>query len=153
MCSTRNVEMVRSLGADHVVDYTQEDFTKAGQKYDLILDNVGNRSLSDNRRVMSSKGIYVGVGGGGPEAGGVIGPLAGPMKAALYSPFVSQQFLSFYATVNTEDLAVLKQMLEARKVTPVIDRAYPLSEVPAAIRYLEEGHARGKVVITVKQDD
>ena len=153
VCSTRNLDMVRSLGADHVIDYTKEDFTQGMQKYDLILDNVGNGSLSAYRRVMSPKGIFVGVGGGGPDAGALIGPLAGPIKGALYSPFVSQKFLSFLATVNTRDLTILKEMLETKKVTPVIDRAYPLSEVPAAIRYLEEGHARGKVVISVKQDD
>ena len=153
VCSTRNLDMVRSLGADHVIDYTKEDFTQGTQKYDLILDNVGNGSLSAYRRVMSPKGIFVGVGGGGPDAGGLIGPLAGPIKGALYSPFVSQKFLSFLATVNTQDLTILKEMLETRKVTPVIDRTYQLSEVPTAIRYLEEGHARGKVVITVKRDD
>ena len=153
VCSTRNLDMVRSLGADHVIDYTKEDFTQGTQKYDLILDNVGIGSLSSYRHVMTPKGIFVGIGGGGPDAGSVIGPLARPLKAVVYSLFVSQKFPSMFATVNTADLTILKELLETKKITPVIDRTYPLSEVPAAIRYLEEGHARGKVVITVKQDD
>ncbi len=150
VCSTRNVDMVRSIGADHVIDYTQEDFTQSGQRYDLIFDCVGNRSLSACRRVMSSRGICVVVGG--PD-GRWIGPLALFLKALLLSPFVSQNLVMFLASINKKDLVVLKELIEAKKVTPVIDRYYTLSEVPEAIRYLEEGHARGKVLITLEHNN
>jgi NADPH:quinone reductase-like Zn-dependent oxidoreductase len=150
VCSTRNMEMVRSLGADHVIDYTKEDFTAGAQTYDLILDNVGNHPLSAYRRVMNRDGTLVMVGGGGPDEGNWIGPMAGPLKAMVYSPFVSQKFVMVLATINKDDLTALKSLLESKKITPVIDRTYPLSEVPAAIRYLEAGHARGKVIITVE---
>jgi NADPH:quinone reductase-like Zn-dependent oxidoreductase len=150
VCSTRNVDLVRSLGADHVIDYTKDDFTVGGQRYDLIFDTVGNRSLSEVRRVMVPKGIYVGIGGGGPDAGSWIGPMARPVKMLLYSPFVSQEFGTFLAKITKEDLAILKGLMETGKVTPVIDRTYPLNETADAIRYLEEGHARGKVIVTVK---
>ncbi len=150
VCSTRNVDMVRSLGADHVIDYTKEDFTKGEQRYDVILDNVTNRSLLECRRVLAPKGKYVMIGGGGPNEQGVIGPLANPIKAMLLSPFVSQEMGMMMADTNQKDLTVLADLMQSGKVTPVIDRRYKLSEVPAAIRYLEEGHARGKVVITVQ---
>src|SRR6266852_448076 len=150
VCSTRNVDMVRSLGADHVIDYTKEDFTKGEQRYDVILDNVTNRSLLECRRVLTPKGKYVMIGGGGPNEQGVIGPLANPIKAMLLSPFVSQEMGMMMADTNQKDLTVLADLMQSGKVTPVIDRRYKLSEVPAAIRYLEEGHARGKVVITVE---
>jgi len=150
VCSTRNVDMVRSLGADHVIDYTKEDFTKGEQRYDVILDNVTNRSLLECRRVLAPKGKYVMIGGGGPNEQGVIGPLANPIKAMLLSPFVSQEMGMMMADTNQKDLTVLADLMQSGKVTPVIDRRYKLSEVPAAIRYLEEGHARGKVVITVE---
>jgi NADPH:quinone reductase-like Zn-dependent oxidoreductase len=148
VCSTRNVAMVRSIGADHVIDYTQEDFTKGGQRYDLILDNVGSHSLLEYRHALNPKGIFVIVGG--PTNGQWIGPLAIPIKALMLSPFVSQKFLPFLAELNKGDLTTLSDLMQAGKVTPVIDRRYQLSEVPAAIRYLEEGHARGKVVISVE---
>ena len=148
VCSTRNVTMVRSIGADHVIDYTQEDFTTAGQRYDLILDTVGNHSLLEYRRVLNPKGIFVIVGG--PNNGQWIGPLVTPIKALMLSPFVSQKFVPFLAELNKEDLTVMRDLMQAGKVTPVIDRRYKLSEVPAAIRYLEEGHARGKVVISLE---
>ena len=147
VCSTRNVDMVRSIGADHVVDYTQEDFTRNGQRYDLILDSVGNYSLSAFRRALTAKGTLVMVGG--PDKGRWIGPMAGMLKVVVLSRFVSQKLLPFLAKRSHEDLVFLKDLLETGKVTPVIDRRYPLSEVPQAIRYLEEGHARGKVVITI----
>lgn len=147
VCSTRNVDLVRSLGADHIIDYTQEDFTKTGHRYDLILDNVVNRSLSDYRRVLVSDGILVVLGG---EKGRWLGPLASVLKAMLASPFVSQKLVSFIAKITKEDLVALTALIEAGKVTPVIDRRYLLSEVPEAIRYLETGHARGKVVITLE---
>jgi NADPH:quinone reductase-like Zn-dependent oxidoreductase len=153
VCSTRNLEMVRSLGADHVVDYTRDDFTQSAERFDLILDNVGNHSLLAFRRVMNPKGIYVLIGGGGPDDGRWIGPMARPVKALFLSPFVSQEFVMLLASINKDDLAVMKELMETKKVTPVIDRTYTLSEVPDAIRYLEKGRARGKVIITVDHDD
>ena len=153
VCSTRNVELVRSLGADHVIDYTKEDFTQGAMQYDLILDNVGNHPLLAVRRAMSPDGNYVLIGGGGPDAGKWIGPMLGPIKGLLLSPFVSQQFGMLLAEINKDDLAVMGDMMEAKKVTPVIDRTYPLNEVPDAIRYLETGRARGKVIIRMEPDD
>src|SRR5947199_6092406 len=150
VCSTRNVDLVRSLGADHVMDYTKEDFTKTGQRYDVILDNVGNQPLLSFRRVLIPKGKYVMIGGGGPNDQGLIGPLFRPIKAMLLSPFVSQEMGMFMADTNQRDLAVLADLMQSGKVKPVIDRNYKLSEVPAAIAYLEQGHARGKVVINVE---
>jgi NADPH:quinone reductase-like Zn-dependent oxidoreductase len=148
--STRNLQMVRAIGADHVIDYTQEDFTQGDQRYDVILDNVGNRPLLDIRRVLNPKGKYVLIGGGGPDAGPWIGPLIGPIKALVLSWFVSQDMGMMMAEVNQEDLAILSELLQAGKVTPVIDRSFKLSETADAIRYLEEGHARGKVVISLE---
>src|SRR5205809_3561368 len=150
VCSTRNVDLVRSLGADHVIDYTKEDFTKSGQRYDVILDNVGTQPLVSFRRVLIPKGKYVMIGGGGPSDQGLIGPLFRPIQAMLLSPFVSQEMGMFIADTNQKDLAVLVDLMQSGKVKPVIDRTYKLSEVPAAIAYLEQGHARGKVVITVE---
>jgi NADPH:quinone reductase-like Zn-dependent oxidoreductase len=147
VCSTRNVAMVRSIGADHVIDYTKEDFTEGAQRYDLILDNVGNRSLLENRRVLKPKGKYIMVGG---PSGRWIDPLPRALDAFLLSRFVSQDMTMFLAELNKEDLTILRDLMQAGKVTPVIDRRYPLSEVPEAIRYLEAGHARGKVVVTVE---
>jgi NADPH:quinone reductase-like Zn-dependent oxidoreductase len=147
VCSTRNVEMVRSLGADHVSDYTQEDFAQSGQKYDLIFQLAGTRSPSDCRRALTSKGTLVLSSG---ESGGRwIGPVDRIVKAVVLSPFVSQKLGTFVAKANREDLQFVKELIEAGKLTPVIDRTYSLSEVPEAIRYLEGGHARGKVVVTV----
>jgi NADPH:quinone reductase-like Zn-dependent oxidoreductase len=150
VCSTRNVDLVRSLGADQVIDYTKEDFTKGAQRYDVILDNVANHSLLECRRVLKPNGIYVLIGGGGPNEQGLIGPLANPVKAMLLSPFVSQKMGMMMAEPRQKDLTILGDLMQAGKVKPVIDRTYKLSEVPEAIRYLEEGHARGKVVITVE---
>ena len=150
VCSTRNLELVRSLGADHVIDYTKEDFTKAAEPYDVIIDNVGNRPLLDCRRVLKPKGKFVLIGGGGPEAGSWIGPLAGPVKALVLSRFVSQDMGMFLADANKADLTILADLIQSGKVTPVIDRSYPLGEAPEAIRYLEQGHARGKVVIAME---
>jgi NADPH:quinone reductase-like Zn-dependent oxidoreductase len=147
VCSTRNVEMVRSIGADHVIDYTQEDYTKSGQRYDLIIDNVGNHSLLANRRVLNPNGNFVIVGG---SKGDWLGPLMGPIKALMLSPFVGQEFVFLMAELHNVDLAILGDLMQAGKVTPVIDRRYQLSEVPAAIRYSEEGHARGKIVIDLE---
>jgi NADPH:quinone reductase-like Zn-dependent oxidoreductase len=144
--------MVRSLGADHVIDYTKEDFAASAHRYDLILDNVGNRSMAEFRRVMSPEGIYVLVGGGGPDDGRWIGPMGSWVKAPILSAFVSQELVVLLAEINRNDLNVLKELMETKKVIPVIDRTYTLSETPAAIRYLEKGRARGKVVINVEHD-
>jgi len=144
VCSTRNVDMVRSIGADHVLDYTREDYTKSGQRYDLIIDNVGNHSLLANRRVLNPDGIFVIVGGSG---GDWLGPLMRPISALMLSPFVGQEFGMLLAQMRQDDLATLGDLMRSGKMTPVIDRRYSLSEVPAAIQYSEEGHARGKIVI------
>jgi NADPH:quinone reductase-like Zn-dependent oxidoreductase len=148
VCSTRNVDLVRSIGADHVIDYTKEDFTKSDQRYDVMYDTVGNRSLLECRRVLTPKGKAVMIGGGGPGDQGLIGPLVGPIKLLMLSPFVSQEMGTFLAELNQKDLTFLADLMESGKVTPVIDKRYKLSELPQAIEYLEQGHARGKVVIT-----
>jgi len=145
VCSTRNVDLVRSIGADQVIDYTQEDFTKSGRRYDLILD-TGDRSLSDCRRALTSKGTMVVIGG---SAGRWINGLGRANKARVLSPFVSQRLLQFLTKWSKRDLHVVKDLIEAGNVTPVIDRTYPLSEASEAMRYLEAGHARGKIVIRV----
>ena len=151
VCSTRNLEMVRSLGADHVIDYTKEDFAKGDQHYDVILDNVGNHSLSEYRRLLTPNGIYVLIGGGGASEQGFLGGLAKALDAAVYSKFVKQKMGMMMADPSTKDLTLLADMMQSGKIKPVIDRTYKsLSEVPDAIRYVEEGHARGKVVITVE---
>jgi NADPH:quinone reductase-like Zn-dependent oxidoreductase len=147
VCSTRNVDMVRSIGADRVVDYTSDDFTRSGERYDLIVDNVGNRSLSDLRRVMTPKGTLVIVGGG--AEGRWLGPLLLPLRAMALSRFVGQRLLPLLAKVTKADLLFLGDLLAAGKLTPVIDRTYSLAETPEALRYLEAGHAQGKVVITI----
>ena len=147
VCSTTKLELVRSLGADEVIDYTRDDFAAAGQRYDLILDIAGNRSVSHLRRALASQGTLVIVGGEG--GGRWFGGIDRQLRASMLSPFVSQKLGTFVAKANAEDLVVLKEFIEAGKVTPVIDKEYPLSEVPSAIRHLKEGHARGKVVITV----
>ena len=147
VCSTRNVELVRSLGADHVIDYTREDFTQLPEHYDVIFDNVGNHPLLEYRKVMKPHGIFVIVGG--PANGNWIGPLSVPLKGLMLSPFVGQKFEPFLAELNHKDLQLLADLMQAGKVTAVIDRRFPLSEVPSAISYLEAGHARGKVVIDI----
>ena len=147
VCSTRNVDMVRSIGADRVIDYTEQDFTRSGQHYDLFLDNVGNHSLSACRRVLNPQGIYVMVGGAG---GRWIGPLPRMVKALVLSRFVAQKLVMFLTQRSKEDLTMVRDFMADGKVTPVIDKCYGLSEVPEAIRYLEAGHARGKVVISVE---
>jgi NADPH:quinone reductase-like Zn-dependent oxidoreductase len=148
--STQNVELVQSLGADHVVDYKREDYTRGGEQYDLILDNVANRPLLENRQVLKPDGKYIIIGGGGPDAGPWVGPFAAPVKALVLSRFVSQDMGLFMAQLNQADLTVLSDLMQAGKVTPVVDRHYPLSEIAAAIEYLERGHARGKIVIDVE---
>lgn len=146
VCSTRNVEMVASLGASRVVDYTREDFAQGEARYDVVLDCIGDRSLSEYRRVMNARGVHVGVGG----SGGTLRVLVGFLTATVVSWFVSQRFVSFVAAIRVEDLDVLAEMLRNGKVTPAIDRLYPLEQAAEAIRYLETGHARGKVVVTMR---
>jgi NADPH:quinone reductase-like Zn-dependent oxidoreductase len=147
VCSTRNVEMVRSIGADRAIDYTKEDFTKGGPSYDVIFDLVANHSLSACRRVLHPKGIYIVAGGLGAS---IIDILTLVIRTRVLSPFVSQKFIMLLAKSNQDDLKLMRQLMEAGKVTPVIDRCYQLSEVSNAIRYLEEKHAQGKIVITVQ---
>src|ERR671919_104087 len=147
VCSTQKVEMVRSIGADHVIDYTQEDFAEGDQRYDVILDIGGNSSLTRLRRALASQGTLVIVGGEG--GGRWLGGTDRQLRAMMLSPFVGQKLGTFVNKENHEDLIVLGELIESGKITPVIDRIYPLSEVPEAMRYLEAGHARGKVVITV----
>jgi NADPH:quinone reductase-like Zn-dependent oxidoreductase len=147
VCSTSNVEMVRSLGADHVIDYTVEDFTRSGRKYDLIFQLAGTLSPSECRSALTPKGTLV--LSSGESEGRWIGPVERVIKALVLSPFVSQKMASFTVKPNKEDLQLLKQFIEDGTLTPVIDRTYPLAQLPEAIRYLEEGHAQGKVLITV----
>jgi NADPH:quinone reductase-like Zn-dependent oxidoreductase len=146
VCSTRNLELVRSIGADHVIDYTSEDFTRSGTRYDAVIDTVGNRSLSAIGRALTSKGTLVLVGGGGNS---LVGPMAQSLWARVRSRFTGQRMVMFVAKITNEDLLVLKELIEAGKVTPVIDKTYPLSETREAVAYLEAGHARGKVAISV----
>jgi NADPH:quinone reductase-like Zn-dependent oxidoreductase len=146
VCSTRNVDLVRSIGADQVIDYTKEECTKSGQRYDVVLDCVGNHSFSEWRRVLNPKGILVGVGA--PPDVPMSRLLAGVIGALVQSAFVSQRLAVFVARVNEQDLTTLGELMAAGKMTPVIDRRYRLGEAREAFRYMEEGHARGKVVIT-----
>ncbi len=149
VCSTRNLDLVRSLGAEQVIDYTKQDFAHLGQRYDLILDNVGTQPLSQFRQALTPNGICVLIGGGGPNDGRWIGPITRPFKAMLLSPFVSQKFGMLLAELNHNDLAYLADLMQSGEIKPVIDRTYKsLSEIPDAIRYLEQGHARGKVVVS-----
>ena len=148
VCSTRNVDLVRSIGADHVIDYTQVDFTQGRQRYDFILDNVANHSLSDTRRALTPNGTLMS-NGGGHSGGRWVGSLGSVLKVAATSVFVRQQARPSIKFPNRADLVVLKGLIEAGKVTPVIDGTYPLSGTPEAIGHVGEGHARGTVVITV----
>ncbi len=147
VCSSRNVEMVKSLGADHVFDYKRENYTESGQQYDLIIDNVSNHSLLANLRVLKPSGKLVIIGG---AKGDWIGPLAGPIKAILLQPFINQELIIIMAQMNGEDLSTLAGMISDGQVTPVIERSYSLDEIAAAIRKSEEGHARGKLVLTME---
>jgi len=150
VCSTRNVDLVRSIGADHVIDYTKDDFTNGTERYDLIYDLVGNHSFSERRRVLTPNGICVmaGLGGSGWHDG-MISRLLGELNAYVRSRFVSQKFIAYIAAFNKEDMTILANLLQSGKMTPVIDKTYKFGDVPAALTYLEQGHARGKVVITV----
>ena len=149
VCSTRNVDLVRSLGADHVIDYTKEDFAKGEQRYDVILDNVPNHSLSECRQILNPNGKYVMIGGGGPNDNRWVGPFGRVIHTLILSPFINQKMGMMMADANQNDLTILGDMMQSGKLKPVIDRTYKLDQVPDAIRYLEEGHARGKVVINV----
>ena len=146
VCSTRNIDLVRSIGADHVIDYTRDDFTRGDQRYDLMLDLIGNHSLSRCRRVLTPNGTFVMLGG---QSGRWIRPMDRVLKTLLSSPFVSQKLVLGRAVWRKDDLRAIRELLRTGQVTAVIDRTYPLIQVAEAIRYLEEGHARGKVVITV----
>jgi len=146
---TKNVELVRSIGADHVIDYTRDDFTKSGQRYDLIFDCFAQHSLSACRRVLNPGGTYVAAGG--PMKGGGMGLLSRLTYMLVVSRLTSQKLLTFLAQPRKEDLNIIRELMATGKVRPVIDRCYPLSEVPEAIRHLQKGHAVGKVVITLEQ--
>jgi NADPH:quinone reductase-like Zn-dependent oxidoreductase len=143
--STRNVELVRSLGADRTIDYTREDYTQGTARYDVIVDMVGNHSVLANRRVLQPTGIYVMVGG---PSGRWIAPLDRVVRMAVVNPFVSQELGFFISAMKAADLATLRDLMQAGTVTPVIDREYPLHEIAEAIRHLETGRARGKIVVT-----
>jgi NADPH:quinone reductase-like Zn-dependent oxidoreductase len=147
VCSAANADMVASLGADHVVDYAKEDFTRSSQRYDALVDIAGSRTLSECRRVLTPSGVLVGIGA--PGKGRWLGPMRRFAAMALAAPVVSQKMTFFMAEQSKDDLAVLAGLVEAGKVTPVIDRTYPLSGVPQALRYLETGHARAKIIITI----
>jgi NADPH:quinone reductase-like Zn-dependent oxidoreductase len=148
VCSSRNVDLVRSIGADQVIDYTQQDFLNANKRYDIIFDNVGNHSLSACRRLLHRKGINLMVGILGDR--GILSLLTRLVTALVWSRFISQKFIVFIAKLNKQDLTLLGELMATRKVTPVIDKCYSLNQVPEAIRYLSEHHARGKVVITLQ---
>jgi NADPH:quinone reductase-like Zn-dependent oxidoreductase len=149
VCSGRNVDLVRSLGADEVVDYTQDDFARAGQRYDVVFDLVGNRSLTDLRRVLTPSGTLILSGGGNFTGGSLVGPMGLMAKGKLLSFFIRQRLVVFIAKGSRENLDKLGELAESEKVAPVIDRTFALSEAAEAIRYLETEHARAKVVITV----
>jgi NADPH:quinone reductase-like Zn-dependent oxidoreductase len=148
VCSARNAELVRSLGADHVIDYGQEDFTQGDRRYDAILECVGNHPFSSCRRVLNPGGVWVGIGGGGPDqtTAAILFPM---MKGTALSWFGSRKMAGMVAKANAADLNAISELITAHKVMPVIDRQFKLSDVPDAIRYLETGHARGKVVIVI----
>ncbi len=147
VCSTRNIELVRSIGADHVIDYTKQNFTEGEQRYDLVLDNVGNHSLLDVRRVVHPRGAIVIVGGQSDEP--FLGPMTQFIEGMMLSPFVSQEIVRFFAQLNQADLEVLAGLARAGKLTSVIDRRYSMDEAAEAIAYLERGRARGKVIVTM----
>jgi NADPH:quinone reductase-like Zn-dependent oxidoreductase len=147
VCSSTKVDLVRSLGADHVIDYTRDDFAKGQKRYDVILDIGGNSSLSRLRGVLTPKGTLVVMGG--ETDGRWLGGSDRQLRAMMLSPFIGQKLTTFICRENHEDMLVLAALIEAGKVTPAIDRTYPLAEAAKAIRYLDEGHVRGKIVITV----
>jgi len=151
VCSTRNIDLVKSIGADHVIDYTKEDFTKTDQRYDMLYDLVGNHSFSERRRILTPNGICVlaGIGGAGVHPG-TLGRIWRNFWNAFLSNFSNQKFVFYIAKLTKDDLNVLRDLMQSGKVAPVIDRTYKIGETQAAVRYLEEGHARGKVVIVTE---
>jgi NADPH:quinone reductase-like Zn-dependent oxidoreductase len=153
VCSTRNVEMARSLGADHVIDYTKEDFTKSEQRYDVLFDNVGNRSFSERREILKPHGICVlaGIGSMGAYEDSM-SRIAGTFTASLRSRFVDQKFERYMTTFNKADLGFLRDLMTEGKLTPVVEKTYPISETAEAVRYFQQGHVRGKIVINVTSD-
>jgi NADPH:quinone reductase-like Zn-dependent oxidoreductase len=156
VCSTRNVDLVRSIGADYVIDYTKEDFTKNDQRYDVIFDNVCNHSFGERRRVLNSKGICVlaGIGGAGVTGSQAMERIAGNIfTARRFSAFGNQKFAQYRTKTSKQDLILLGDLVEEGKLRPVIDRTYKLSDAPDALRYLVEGHARGKIVIITERDN
>jgi NADPH:quinone reductase-like Zn-dependent oxidoreductase len=150
VCSSRNVEQARAMGADRVIDYTKEDFTASDQRYDIIFDNVGNHTIAERRRVLAPKGICVlaGIGSAGKHEG-QMSRLAGNLKSFFVSPFISQKFKFYIGKLLQADLTTLRDLMQEGKLTPVVEREYPMSKTAEALAYLEEGHARGKVVVTV----
>ena len=152
VCSTRNVDLVRSIGADHVIDYTKEDFTNGTEHYDLIFDLVCNHSFAERRRVLTPQGICVmaGIGGAGWHDG-ILGKIVGELYAIARSRFIGQKFVAYISSFNQKDMMTLAELLQSGKIKPVIDRTYKLSEVSKALWYLQEGHARGKVALSVEQ--
>ena len=150
VCSGHNADLVRSLGAEKVIDYTKEDFTTQDERYDLIVDNVGTRPLNEVRRALTPQGRLVLVGGGGPNDGKWLGPMLNVLDAAILDPFVSQEVGMMMAETTPPDLAYLGDLIAQGKLTPVIDRTYPLSDLPKAMEYVEAGHAHGKVIISVE---
>lgn len=149
VCSTRNVELVRSLGADRVIDYTREDFTQDSARYDVVMDNVVNRPILEVRRVLKPGGKYLIIGGGGPDAGPWLGALKAPLKAFVISWFVEEDLKFFLSHASAEDLGIVAGLLESGTLRSVIDRRYPLEQAAEAMRYLETGRARGKVIVTI----
>jgi NADPH:quinone reductase-like Zn-dependent oxidoreductase len=146
VCSTRNIDQVRSLGADHVIDYSREDFTTSGQRYDLIFDSIGNHSLTRLRHALTPRGTLVMSSGTG---GRILGPMGRIMRAKVVSPFVGQTIRVHSAAPSSASLDLLRELIESGRLTPTIERTYPLSEVPEAIRYFADQHARGKIAVTV----
>jgi NADPH:quinone reductase-like Zn-dependent oxidoreductase len=152
VCSTRNVDIARSLGADHVIDYTKEDFTKGEARYDLLFDNVTNRSMAERRRILTADGLCVlaGIGSASGPIQQQLGRIARGLGTRLWSRFTDHKFVQYTTTMNQADLKFLSELMAAGKVTPFVDKTYPMSETANALRYFEEGHARGKIVITVE---
>ncbi len=146
VCSTRNIERVRSLGAANVIDYTSDDYTELGKQYDVIIDMVGNHSPAENRKAMQPGGILVLVGGG---KGDWIGPMIQPLKSVIYNRFVDEEFKMLLASMDHDDLELLARLMQQGDVTPVIDRRYPFNELADALRYSEDGHARGKIIVSI----
>jgi NADPH:quinone reductase-like Zn-dependent oxidoreductase len=155
VCSTRNVDLVRSIGADHVIDYTKEDFTKSDQRYDVIFDNVANHSFAERRRVLTPKGICVlaGMGGAGVKQSEAMGRIVGNLFIARgLSSFTNQKFAQYITKISKDDLIMLGDLVQTGKVRPVIERTYKLSDAPEALRHFDQGHARGKLVVTVGEE-